>query len=102
MDYRSNLFNRWRTGSNLCSLDHCSYLIFAYRGDGVMPGFILTNADPVAPKLCENQASGFHPQGLSDSSRWSQRSADHRKGVPTWTTPGESVEKSVIARQAGV
>jgi hypothetical protein len=65
MDYRSNLFNRWRTGSNLRTLDHCSYLIFAYRG-----------------------ACGFQPEGLSDISRWSQRSADHRKEVPTWSASG--------------
>jgi hypothetical protein len=29
----------------------------------------------------------FQPEGLSDSSRWSQRSADHRKGVPPWSVP---------------
>jgi len=30
--------------------------------------------------VCENAAIGFQPEGLADSSRWSQRSADHRKG----------------------
>jgi hypothetical protein len=44
-------------------------------------------SDSVPSRLCENAVIGFQPEGLSDSSRWSQRSGDHRKGVPTWSVP---------------
>ena len=39
------------------------------------------------PRVCESEASGFQPEGQADSSRWSQRSADHRKEAPTWFAP---------------
>jgi hypothetical protein len=35
------------------------------------------------------------PEGLSDSSRWSQRSADHRTTIENNSTPGTGVRKTV-------
>jgi hypothetical protein len=35
------------------------------------------------------------PEGLSDSSRWSQRSADHRTTIENDSTPGKGVRKTV-------
>src|SRR6266851_3567398 len=37
----------------------------------------------------------FQPEGLSDSSRWSQRSADHRATIENNSTPGKGVRKKV-------
>jgi hypothetical protein len=37
--------------------------------------------------LCENAAIGFQPEGLSDSSRWSEHSADHGRSAHVVRTP---------------
>jgi len=52
--------------------------------------------------VCSNVASGFQPDGLSDSSRWSQRSADHRITIENNFTPGKGVRKNGGAPSEGV
>jgi hypothetical protein len=42
----------------------------------------------------KNEASGFQPEGLSDSSRWSQRSVDHRTTIENNSTPETGVRKT--------
>src|SRR2546427_12773467 len=46
-------------------------------------------------RLCENVARAFQPEGLSDSSRWSKRSADHRTTNETIFHPEKAWQKTV-------
>src|SRR2546427_8207989 len=46
-------------------------------------------------RLCENVARAFQPEGLSDSSRWSKRSADHRTTNETIFHPEKGWQKTV-------
>src|SRR5882672_7337792 len=45
------------------------------------------------------KAEGSQPERLADSSRWSERSADHRIPIANTSTPGKGVRKTVAPLQ---
>ncbi len=51
---------------------------------------------------CVKRRSGFQPEGLADSSRWSQRSADHRTTIDMIPDPEGVSEIFEPLRVAGV